>query len=191
MSLVPEDRKGAGCRADHERARQRHPAAAVGVQHRGLAASVGAQVQGGEGHAVGTATQPWPEPVGRHPVRRQPAEGRDRPLADRRRQGAAAGRADPRRRRRRPLGDLQDHHRSRRQRDGGDHGLLRHARDPRPVPPGVRDARRHGGGRARPRRAGTRRRPGLDLPVRCRSGTAPPMSTCRPTTSSITCPTTP
>ena len=41
-------------------------------------------------------------PAGPHAVRRQPAEGRGRPLAARRHQAAAARRADPRRRRRRP-----------------------------------------------------------------------------------------
>ena len=45
--------------------------------------------------------------AGAHPVRRQPAEGRARPLAAARLPGAAARRADPRRRRRRPHRDLR------------------------------------------------------------------------------------
>ena len=46
------------------------------------------------------------DPRGPHPVRRQPAEGRARPLAAARLPGAAARRAHPRRRRRRPHRDL-------------------------------------------------------------------------------------
>ena len=47
------------------------------------------------------------ERAGAHAVRRQPAEGRARPVAAARLPGAAARRADPRRRRRRPQRDLR------------------------------------------------------------------------------------
>ena len=50
---------------------------------------------------------PGVDRAGAHPVRRQPAEGRAGPLAAARLPGAAARRADPRRRRRRPQRDLR------------------------------------------------------------------------------------
>ena len=50
-----------------------------------------------------------PRPRDGHPLWRQPAEDPARPLARARHQGAAARRADPRRRRRRARGDLRAH----------------------------------------------------------------------------------
>ena len=102
------------CRAVDERARQRLAAAAVVVQRRRLAARQGAHQGRLRRDEVGAAAQQRTGPARRHAVRRQPAEGRAGPVADRRRQRPAARRAHPRRRRRRPQRDLPHHHRIRR-----------------------------------------------------------------------------
>ena len=83
-------------------------------------------------------------------VGRQPAEGRARALAAARLPGAAARRADPRRRRRREDRDLPRHHRPGRGRPRRRRRLVRAARARRPVHPGARHAR--GRGRRRGRR---------------------------------------
>ena len=98
------------------------------------------------------------DPRGPHPVGRQPAEGRARPLAAARLPGAAARRAHPRRRRRRPLRDLPAHpvaRRPRRRRRGRvqrDRGGARSRR------PGPRRPRGRGRPRVRRHRRSTRPR---------------------------------
>ena len=77
-----------------------------------------------------------------HALGRQPAEGRARPLADARLHRPAARRAHPRRRRRRPLGDLRVDPQARRRRRGRGAGVERGARGARARRP---RARRPGG----------------------------------------------
>ena len=76
-----------------------------------------------------------------HPVRRQPAEGRARPLAAARLPGAAARRADPRRRRRRAQRDLRPGPRAGRRRRRRGRGVQRGRRGARSRRPGARHPR--------------------------------------------------
>ena len=104
IGLAPEERKSQAPAA--RRAGLRNVVAGLPPPlRRGSAGSTGAASRrgraGGRRAAATCARTTRAAPVA-HPVRRQPAEGRPRPLAARRLPAAAARRADPGRRRRRP-----------------------------------------------------------------------------------------
>ena len=90
-------------------------------------------------------------------------------MADRPRRRAPAGRADAWRRRGGAQRDLPHHHRARAGRHGGRHGVIGHAGDPQPLPPGPGHAGRRRRGRARPGCPLGARRPGESLPPRSRT----------------------
>src|SRR3954447_189717 len=116
----------------------------------------------GEDRGRGTGGVPR-RPAGRcvaggaHALRWQPAEDRAGPLAAARLPRAPAGRAHPRCRRRRPLGDLRAHPLPRRPRGRGRRRVQRDPRGARSGRPGPRGRRRSGPGRGTGRR--TRRAP--------------------------------
>ena len=148
MALVPEDRKGAGVvltmNVLDNGSLPRLSSFTLGGWLRARGAGKGCQ----GGDVLGAAAQPRHDAACGDALGRQPAEGRPRAMADRARRRAPAGRADAWRRRRGTQRDLPHHHRARPGRHGGRHGVIRHAGDPQPLPPGAGHAGRSRCGRA-------------------------------------------
>ena len=132
MAFLTEDRKESGCfllldvMANMQIALLRHGHAVAGfVKEREIEALCQQQKQ-----RLRVRTPDLEEPVAQS-LRRQPAEGSDRPLADDEAAHSHPRRADPRHRRRRQGRDSQAHLRARRTGRGGDDDLVGNARGAR------------------------------------------------------------
>src|SRR5690606_13526078 len=134
---------------------QRHPAGDGPLRPRRVPRPAGRPGPGGAGHHPARRAAPGRHPPGPHALGRQPAEGRARALAAAGLHGAAAGRADPRRRRGGAQRDLRPRAPARRGGGGDPAGVQRGARGARARPPGARGPR--GPGRAHRTRGRARR----------------------------------
>ena len=106
MGLAPEERKSQGLLLDEAVYRNITVSSMAPVRPPGLPQPRRGAAPGRRADHQPRRTSRRRHPRGAHPVGRQPAEDRARPLADARLPGAAARRAHPRRRRRRPQSEI-------------------------------------------------------------------------------------